>query len=212
MTMPPIDRRALLAACMLVLATGCAESMRDWRRGEVGKALKYVVRDKPTAAVDLGAITRFAWDEFYAFPARTAPREVCRKLALSRADCDAKIAVTSIAEDEMLLVFRDKGRVAHVELHGVENGDFTNASRLSPLSREQAVFLVIGGRRRPSGTEIRDMKPRFVEEQEQALRASGSGSGPAFEGRAILWPVQPRAADGVGVPATPAQAEPPPDR
>ncbi len=200
-------RHALLAAVLVVLGTGCADAMRDWRRGEVGKALKYVVRDKPTAVVDLGAITRFAWDDFHAFPARTPPREVCRKLALAKADCDAKITVTSIAEGEMLLVFREKGKVVRVEVHGVENGDFTNASFLSPLTREQAVFLVIGGKRRADGTEIRDMKPRFIAEQEETLRASGA----LRAGGALLWPAQPAPARSPdeGMPAAPAAAEPP---
>jgi hypothetical protein len=169
-------RRFLVFAVAAALLAGCGDISRRWRTGDVGKAMAKALREQGVAEIDLGTLTRFSWDELFVFAAPTPPREACRKLLLTREDCDKRITMTSIRADEALLVFRENGKIAHVELVLREYGDFTRSLQLMPFRREQASFLVTAGPRPPGGETPLFLIPRYAFEQRQHAPRPGSGA------------------------------------
>ena len=169
-------RRLLLAAVLSALLAGCGEVSRWWRTGDVGRALSKALREQAAAEVDLRSLTRFSWDELLVFAAPTTPREVCRKLRLTKDDCDRKITMTSIRADEALLVFREKQAIVHVEPLLRANGDFSRSIHLMPFRQEQAVFVVTAGPRPPGGESPLYLRPRGAPEQAGTLPGSRSGA------------------------------------
>ncbi|MDH5264383.1 MAG: hypothetical protein OEX21_06520 [Betaproteobacteria bacterium] len=167
-------RRLLLAATLPALLAACGEISGWWRTGEVGRALQKALRERASAEIDLRPLTRFSWDELHVFAAPTTPREACRKLRLSKEDCDRKINMTSIRADESLLVFREKERIVHVETLLRANGDFSRSIHLMPFRHGQAVFLVTAGPRPPGGESPLYLHPRGAPEQTDTVPGSGA--------------------------------------
>jgi hypothetical protein len=167
-------RRLLLAATLSALLAACGGISGWWRTGEVGRALQKALRERASAEIDLRPLTRFSWDELHVFAAPTTPREACRKLRLSKEDCDRKINMTSIRADESLLVFREKERIVHVETLLRANGDFSRSIHLMPFRHEQAVFLVTAGPRPPGGESPLYLRPRGAPAQADTVRGSGA--------------------------------------
>ncbi|MBL0141584.1 MAG: hypothetical protein IPP91_05840 [Betaproteobacteria bacterium] len=168
-------RRFFVFTLAAALLAGCGDISRRWRTGDVGKAMAKALREQGVAEIDLGTLTRFSWDELFVFAAPTPPREACRKLHLTKEECDKRITMTSIRADETLLVFRENGQIAHVEPVLREYGDFARSLQLMPFKREQANFLVTAGPRPPGAQTPLFLIPRYIVEQRQHAPRPGSG-------------------------------------
>ena len=102
-----------LTCAGLLLLSGCGEIYRYMKSGEAGWALKKELRDKRSKEVDMTRLVKFKWDEFFAFGPYTPTTYVCKRLALSDEQCQKKIKAESSDDGEMLLVFRQDGKVAY---------------------------------------------------------------------------------------------------
>jgi hypothetical protein len=143
--------RLFILLAVLSLTTGCGDVYRYVKSGEVSWALKKELRDKGATEVEIRSLTYFKWDEMYIFGPYSMAEEICKQLKIDRAQCDSEVPESSMDDGEMILVFRDKGRVAHVERHIRYHGDFTRVHYGVPISRENAVFQVQSGTRLASG-------------------------------------------------------------
>jgi hypothetical protein len=133
--------RALLALVMAFSLSGCGDIYRYLKSGEVGWALKKELRDRNAKKVEIAALTKFEWDEFFVFGAYEPTNEVCKFLKFSEAECKSTITVETDNDGEALMVFRLKGRIVHVEKHLGFHGYFKSAS-VGPFTRGTAVFSV----------------------------------------------------------------------
>ena len=130
-----------LIACTTLL-TGC-RALLDWlTSGQVGWALRDSVRVKKVQRVRLADVTRFDWDEFYAFNPYVPTAAVCKSLSIALDNCDDVIPCESSDDGDMVLVFRNGGRIAHVEKHLRYHGDFTPLPAM-PMTPDTAVFDVV---------------------------------------------------------------------
>ena len=144
--------------------TGCGEIYRYFKSGQVGWALKKAIRDEHRQTVVLKELTHFAWDECYLFDPYSPRSSVCKRLALSPAECKETIKTDSTDDGEMLIVFRNQGKVIHVEMHFRWHGDFTPAPE-EPLTPTSAVFFVVPDGKGASGGQWLRLRPKAVLKQ-----------------------------------------------
>ena len=133
--------RSLIYAVICSTLAGCGDIYRYVSSGEVGWALKQAVRDRPGKEVTIAMLTKFDWDEFHLFGPYYPTGEICKRLALSQADCASTIKSESTSDGEMMMAFRYQGKVVHSEMHFRWNGDFTPVPQKA-LTPESAVFTV----------------------------------------------------------------------
>lgn len=132
---------AVLAILLALCLSGCGDIYRYLKSGEVGWALKKELRDRRATRVDLVKITKFGWDELFLFGPYEPSSEVCKRLALAPGDCESAITDESTDDGDMLMVFRQAGKVVHSEMHVRWHGDFTPVPD-DPLTPETAAFTV----------------------------------------------------------------------
>ena len=138
--------RLATAALLSVMALGCSE-MRN-STGTISKRIGEVVHAPGATEVDLGKLTSFGWEYFYAFKPGATREEVCQVINAGRNVCGRIVRIEKAPDDHMFLIFGLNGQLTHIELHAVENGRFDMEFGEHGLPRSKAVFKV---RRRPSG-------------------------------------------------------------
>lgn len=140
------------AISFIALLVGCGDLYRSPQSGEVGLALKKTIRDEQRQEVVLKNLTSFQWDELFLFDPYFPTDQVCKRLNLDLVECTKLIQEESTDDGAMLMVFRNKGRIVHVEMHFRWNGDFTPAPA-EPFNPESAVFLVVEDGKSSTGGE-----------------------------------------------------------
>jgi len=117
--------RITVIAIILLCLAGCGNIYRYFNSGEVGWALKRELRDKHVQEVSIYKLTKFQWDELFLFGPYCPTSEICKRLKLTPTECKSTITSESTDDGEMLMVFRNNGKVVHTEMHIRWHGDFT---------------------------------------------------------------------------------------
>jgi hypothetical protein len=143
-------RLARLAAVVLAsaLAIGCSE-MRNGT-GAISQRIGEVVHTPGSAEVDLGKLTSFGWDHFFAFKPGTTREEVCRFIGAGRSVCGRIVRIEKAPDDHMFLIFALHGQLTHIELHALENGRFDMQFAEGGHPRSKSIFRI---RRSLSGAD-----------------------------------------------------------
>lgn len=155
-------KKLLFTIISLSLLMGCGALYRYSKSGEVGWALKKAIRDDHKQEIVLKDLTHFNWDEFYVFNPYTSTDDVCKQLGLSSVECKNTIKAASTDDGVMLLVFRNQGKVVHVEMHFRWHGDFTPAPD-KPFTPTSAVFLVVAEGKGANGGAWLRLRPKSFE-------------------------------------------------
>jgi hypothetical protein len=129
---------ALALAGALVL--GCSEGRNS--TGMISQRIGEVVHAAGAAEVDLGKLTTFGWDYFYAFKPGATREEVCTFIGAGRNVCGRIIRIDKSPDDHMFLIFGLNGQLTHVELHAVANGRFDMQFPDGGQPRSKSVFRV----------------------------------------------------------------------
>jgi hypothetical protein len=107
-------------------------------------ALAQKLQTERPAAIDLGTVAPFNWDELFIFAPGT-PREAnCKAIQGTWLECRTTLP-DPVPADRFLLVFRAKGRIVRAEPHLRANGEFVTASLPQPVRRATARFKAIPG-------------------------------------------------------------------
>jgi len=134
--------RAVVFTFLLAILIGFGSIYyRSMSIGEVSLALKQELRDKHNKEIAIAKLTKFEWDELFLVGPYQPTSSVCKRLALSQADCVSTVKFESTGEGEILMIFRHNGKVVHSEMHVRGNGDFTVVP-VEPFTPESAVFSV----------------------------------------------------------------------
>lgn len=152
-------RIVVLIVCV-AMVSGCGETYRYIKSGEVGWRLKKEVRDNNAKEVNLVALVPFEWDELFLFGPYQPSKAICAKLSLSQIECESKITRQSTDDSEMLMVFRKKGQIVHVEMHFRFHGDFTPIISDQPITPKNAVFVVTAEGSAADGRAWLRLKPK----------------------------------------------------
>jgi hypothetical protein len=150
--------RTLFTILLFLSLSGCGDSYRYLKSGNVGWALKKELRDKKSTRVDIANLTNFQWDELFLFSPYQATNEICKRLVLSAVDCKSFITAESTDDGEMLMVFRREGNIVHTEMHIRWHGDFTPVSDM-PFTPRTAVFSVSVEGKGASGNDWLKLRP-----------------------------------------------------
>jgi hypothetical protein len=139
----PMPARALPVLCALcaALALSACSEMRNGT-GMVSKRLGEATHTPGATEVDLGKLTTFGWDRFYAFKPGATREEVCKFIHAGRNACVRVVRVDRAPEDHMFLIFGLQGQVTHVELHAVANGQFDFTFSDAGQPRSESVFRI----------------------------------------------------------------------
>ena len=141
--------KSLIIAVAIGFLSACSLSSY-FSSGPVGKALVKELRIRHKSEVDLKQIVGFSWDELYLYGPYTPREEVCKQFSISTEDCPTVIPFDTMDDGIMTMVFRDKGKIVHAELHYRVNGDFVGSSQ--PVKPDQARFRVEHDGRAVDGT------------------------------------------------------------
>lgn len=132
--------RILPLVFAVVLATACSEAING--TGSISKRVGEAARTPGTTEVDLGKLTTFGWDRFFAFKPGTTREEVCKFIGANRNTCGRIVRIERAPDDHMFLLFALGGQLTHLELHAVANGQFDFSFPESGLPRSASVFKV----------------------------------------------------------------------
>jgi hypothetical protein len=143
---------------LLLLATGCADYELYLKSGKVGRALRHALRETEKDMVTIAQLTDFPWNELFVFEPYTPRSSVCLRLAIAAVDCLRLVPHESKDDSESLMVFRDGGRIVHIEMHFRANGVLPVADD-SPYTRTSAIFDA-DRQRDPGGTIFHTLVPR----------------------------------------------------
>ncbi|WP_292937020.1 hypothetical protein [Noviherbaspirillum sp.] len=156
-----------------VLLTGCFLLGPD--AGLVSTRIGHEVRDKNEQHIDMTEMTDFPWDELYLFGPYQARDSICRTLQIGGTEC-SRVSPEMVDEGDVLLVFRNRGDIAHVEKHRRYLGDFSSADKSDPIRREDAKFIV------EQSSVAADGKPwlklNLLQRSNPPKRTSPNGEGP----------------------------------
>jgi hypothetical protein len=153
--MRALEPVALALAAVLIL--GCSEARNS--TGTISKRIGDVVHTPGATEVDIGKLTSFGWEYFYALPPGTTREEVCQFIGASRNVCGRVVRIDRAPEDHMFLIFGLGGQLTHIELHALENGRFDMQFPPEGQPRSKSVFRI---RRSSSGTDkdVIDLEPK----------------------------------------------------
>lgn len=107
-------------------------------------ALAQKLQTERPAAVDLGTVAPFNWDELFVFAPGTPRDASCKAIQGTWLECRTTLP-DPVPADRFLLVFRAKGRIVRAEPHPRANGEFVAASLPQPVQRAAAAFKVSPG-------------------------------------------------------------------
>jgi hypothetical protein len=145
--------------------------------GAISARLGEAARTPGATEVDLGKLTSFGWDRFYAFRPGATREEVCRFIHAGRNACGRIVRVERAPENHVFLVFALHGQVTHLEMHALANGRFDLDFPASGHPRHNSVFRI----RRSSSVpeDIIWLEPKIRPEPAREQQASsGSARGP----------------------------------
>lgn len=132
--------RLLLLVGAVLSIVGCSEATNG--TGMISKRIGELAHSPGAAEVDLGALTTFGWDRFYAFKPGTTREEICAFIHAGRYSCGRIVRIERAPADHMFLVFALDGQLTHIELHALANGQFGFQFPESGVPRSAAVFRV----------------------------------------------------------------------
>src|SRR5262245_42409969 len=144
--MPLWSRPALLLA-LCALSLSCSEMLND--TGTISKRIGEVVHTPGATEVDLGKLTTFGWEYFYASKPGITREEVCKFIGAGRNVCGRVVRIEKAPDDHVYLSFGLNGQLTHIELHALANGRFDMQFPEQGFPRSKAVFKV---RRSSSGS------------------------------------------------------------
>lgn len=127
----------LLIGIVLFLS-GCSDLLNP--SGPVSKSIGHEIRQKGIRLIDIAKLTSFEWDELYLFGPYALSEDMCKQLGIAHQECKSKLTASSTDDNEMVLVFRNKGQIVHVEKHSRFYGDFTPLNFTQPLTPSNAIF------------------------------------------------------------------------
>lgn len=133
--------RITLTILLVLNLCGCGDIYRHLKSGDVGWAIKKELRDEKSQSIEIAKLTKFQWDELFLFGPYQPTNEICKRLDLSSIECKSLIDAESIGEGETLMVFRNKGKIVHSEIHFRFQGDFAPVPD-KPLTPRTAIFTV----------------------------------------------------------------------
>ena len=102
------------------------------------------IRQEGITSIDIAHLTDFQWDELHIIgPYQFASmEELCRAIRVDYDNCRNKLSFNRWSDDSVNgLVFKDKGRIVHSEVHWRVNGDFRSVPE-GPLKRNEGKFVV----------------------------------------------------------------------
>ncbi|HET9395742.1 MAG TPA: hypothetical protein VFO36_06765 [Nitrospiraceae bacterium] len=139
--------RATLVLALCALSLSCSEIRND--TGTISKRIGEVVHTPGAAEVDIGKLTTFGWEYFYASKPGITREEVCQLIGARRNVCGRIVRVERAPDDHVYLIFGLNGQLTHIELHALANGQFDMQFPEQGFPRSKAVFAV---RRSSSGS------------------------------------------------------------
>jgi hypothetical protein len=142
--------RLTLLLTTSALLVACSELRSS--TGTISKRIGEVVHAPGTTEVDLGKLTTFGWEYFYAFKPGSTREEVCKFIGAERNVCGRIIRAEKAPDDHMFLIFGLNAQLTHVELHAVENGRFDFQFTEQGHPKSKAVFKI----RRSSSSSGKD--------------------------------------------------------
>lgn len=89
--------------------------------------------------VDLAKLTPFTWERAVVFGPGTQRRRMCEQLPTAWGDC-WQTAPEAVDKDAYMLVFIEKEKLVHRELHARKNGDLCHATCVLELNAADAKF------------------------------------------------------------------------
>ena len=119
---------------------GCSEARNS--TGAISKRIGEAVHAPGATEVELGKLTTFGWEYFYAFKPGATREEVCKFIGAGRNVCGRIIRIEKAPEDHVFLIFGLNGQLTHIELHAVENGQFDMPLTEQGHPRSKSVFKV----------------------------------------------------------------------
>ena len=134
------------ASIAFVLLVGCSEVSNG--TGAISKRVGEVVHTPGAKEVDLGKLTTFGWEYFYASKLGATRDEVCKLIRAGRNVCGRILRIERAPDDHMFLLFGINGQLTHVELHAAANGRFDMEFPESGHPRSESIFRI---RRSSSG-------------------------------------------------------------
>lgn len=142
-------RASLLLAVAAVawLVAACGEF--GGGTGQISQNIGAITKDPKATEVDLPKLTSFGWDRFHFFRAGTTREEVCKFIGADQNSCGRIVRYPTVPPGSMALLFSLNGRLTHIELHALENGQFNLSPGEDGHPRSASVFKI---RRSPSGT------------------------------------------------------------
>ena len=129
---------SFVATCALLI--GCSELFSG--TGMISKHIGEVVRTPGSTEVDLAKLTTFGWDKFHVLKPGTTREEVCQLIEAGPDVCGSIVRLEKVPEDHEYLVFGLEGRLTHLELHALENGQFALKSNERGYARARSVFRI----------------------------------------------------------------------
>jgi len=135
-------RPSLLAYLIIgaSLMMGCSEARNG--TGMISQRIGEIVHTPGANEVDIGKLTTFGWEYFYAFKLGTSREEVCKFIGANRNVCGRLVRIEKAPEDHMFLIFGLNGQLTHIELHAVENGKFDMQFTEQGHPRSKSVFKI----------------------------------------------------------------------
>jgi hypothetical protein len=135
------DRMRFAVVVLLsVFSFGCSEMRND--TGTISKRIGEVVHTPGSGEVDLSKLTTFGWEYFYASRPGITREEVCKFIGAGRNTCGRIVRIEKAPEDHVYLIFGLNGKLTHIELHALSNGQFDMQFPKNGFPRAKAVFKV----------------------------------------------------------------------
>lgn len=122
------------------LMCGCSELLGG--TGMISKRIGEVVRTPGSTEVDLTKLTTFGWDRFHVVKPGTSREEVCQLIEAGPDICGSIVRLEKVPDDHEYLVFGLDGRLTHLELHALANGQFVLRPNERGYVRARSVFQI----------------------------------------------------------------------
>ena len=136
----PIRIRATVFVALAMLLAACSEMLSD--TGTISQRIGEVVHSPGETEVDLSKLTSFGWEYFYASKPGITREEVCSFIRAGRNVCGRIVRIEKAPADHVYLIFGLKGKLTHIELHALANGQFDMQFPEEGFPRGKAIFKV----------------------------------------------------------------------
>lgn len=149
--------RSAFFAATFALLLGCSELLNG--TGMISKRIGEVVRTPGSTEVDLAKLTTFGWDKFHVLKPGTTREEVCQFIEAGPDVCSSIVRIEKVPDDHEYLIFGLEGRLTHLELHAIENGQFALKPDEHGYARARSVFRIRHGAN-GSGKDTIHLEPK----------------------------------------------------